>query len=440
MPELSAAARRLIFALPLLPLLSAAQLAGSGGLPELVASAEARNPDLAAQKFALEAANEEDDIARAPLLPQVRFGASKTLKKDGGNNNNDNNRSLFISAEQQVFNLPLWNNYRSGGLRTEAAGLRYAAAAQELKLSVASAWLNFQLSGDLMRLAAARTDAAEERHVRAKSFAESGIGTAVDALDAEANLAGRRADLLEAEYNYNLARDRLYSLSGMRGRRERLAPENFRKFPPLAPLGEWLARIAENSHAAAAARADLAAAMELVRAADNVVFPRLVLNLETRTDGAVSARRENIVLSAEQSLFTGGRALAEARRTAANSAAAGSNLRAVLRREELRGRELHGRAAAAKSRRDALRTAEAAAAAALEATAAGYEGGARVFADVLDAEETLFDARLRLRRARFDYLDDVAALHALAGALDGEFIRSLGALFIAEEKEKTNDV
>ena len=441
------AARRGVFflpLLPLLPLLAAAQLVETGELPELVSAAVADNPGLATQKAVLESAREEDNVAFAPLLPQVRVGASKTLQQDrnnNGNNNNDNEtRNIFVSVGQQVFNLPLWENYRSGARRVEAAESRYESALQAMRLSVTEAWLDFQLSGDLMRLAETRVETAEEQYVRAKSFAESGIGTAVDVLDAEARLAGLRADLLQNEYNHNLAQDRLYSLAGMRGRRAHLVREKFRQFPPLAPLGEWLARTAKDSHAAAAARADLAAAMALVRAADKIIYPRIGLNFETRTPGALSAHRENIVLTAEQSLFTGGQASAEARRTAANSAAARSGLRDVLRQEELRGRELHGRAALAKSRLEALRAAEDAAAAALAATSAGYEGGVRIFADVLDAEETLFNARLELRRARFNYLRDVAALRALAGALDGKFIAAIAALFIEETKEKNTDV
>lgn len=431
-----------IAALLLPPFWAAAQLVGSGGLPELVKAAVADNPGLAAQKAALDAAREEDNIALASLLPQIRAGASKTLQRDRENNNNNNNndddRSIFISAGQQVFNLPLWENYRSGERRVEAAEFRYQSALQSMRLSVTEAWLDFQLSGDLMRLAETRVQTAEEQYVRAQSFAESGIGTAVDVLDAEARLAGLRADLLQNEYNHNLAQDRLYSLAGMRGRRAHLARDKFRDFPPLAPLGDWLARAAKDSHAAAAARAEVEAAMALVRAADKVIYPRIGLNFETRTSGALSKHRENIALTAEQALFTGGQASAEGRRTAANSAAARGTLRDVLRQEELRGRELHGRAALAKSRLEALRAAETAAAAALDATNAGYEGGVRIFADVLDAEETLFNARIELRRARFNYLRDVAALHALAGALDEKFIAAVAGLFIQETKENEN--
>ncbi|MGI9297553.1 MAG: TolC family protein [Gammaproteobacteria bacterium] len=410
---------------------SASGLFSSGGLAELTRAAVAQNPGLAARRFLLESASEDDNVARAPLLPQIGVGASKTLEDDSG----DEPREAVLSLTQQIFNLPLWDIYQSSKRRTAAAAARHAGARQSLRLSVVAAWLDLRLADDLTRLTEARIELAEEQLSRAQSFAEAGAGTVVDVLDARAQTAGLRADLLQNRHDRRLAQDRLYALSGMRGVAARLDEAALRRRPPLPPLGEWLARVAKDSHQAAAARAELEAAELLVRAAARAVYPRLELSVQTRTEGGLSGHRENIALSAEQSLFTGGRVGAESRRTLSDRAAARQNMREVLRQEELRARELHGRAALALARRDALAAAETAAAAALEATAAGVEGGARIVADVLDAEETLFDARLELRRARYNYLREVAALHVLAGAADEQFIESLDALFRPDGKE-----
>ena len=376
----------------------------------------------------LESAAEQDDIARAPLLPQIGIGATKVLENDFGSDDSES-REAYLSLTQQLFNLPLWDNYQSAKHRTTAAESRYAAARQSLRLSVVAAWLDLQLAEDLTRLTEARIALAEEQLSRAESFAEAGAGTIVDVLDAKARTAELRAGLLQNRHDQKLAQDRLYALSGMRGASSRLDENAQNLLPPLSPLGEWLAQVAKDSHLAAAARAELAAAELLVRAAERAIYPRLALSVQSRTSGSISDHQENIALTAEQSLFTGGRVRAESRRTIFDRAAARQNMREVLRQEELRARELHGRALLAQARRGALAAAEEAAAAALAATSAGYEGGARIIADVLDAEETLFNARLELRRARYDYLREVAALHSLAGAADEQFINSLDALF-----------
>lgn len=413
---------------------AAESLLPSGSLPELVRAVIAGNSDLAVRRAQLAAAEETDEVARSMLLPQVSVGASKTLEEDDtGNNKQDSSHNFNVALTQQVFNLPLWDNYRASEQQVLAAQRRFASAEQNMRLSVVVAWLDLQFADGVTRLTEARIDIAKTQLKRAQSFVAVGVGTKLDVLDAQARLAALRADLLQSQNDFRLVQDRLHNLCDMHGVQARLGEA---EFPQLAPLGEWLVRVAQGSWAAAAAQAELASAQALVRAADRTVFPRLQINASSSTNSGLSAHREKVVLLVEQPIFTGGQVLAEARRTVANSAAARHNLQAVRRREELRARELHGRAAVAQSRRRALVLAETAAAAALSATVAGYEGGVRIAADVLDAEETLFDARLQLRQVRYNYLRNLAALHALSGSTDEQFIDTLAALFIPAEKEK----
>lgn len=401
-----------------------------GGLSELTQAAILENPGLSALQHSLEATEQNDKVARALLLPQLSAGGSRVLQNDNANDNQEEDaRELYLSLSQQVFNLPLWDNYASTTKRTDAARARYNGARQSLRVSVVTAWLDLQLANDLTRLTEARIELASAQLSLAQSFSDAGAGTIVDVLDAQARTAGLHADLLQSQYDRRLAQDQLYALSGMHGALSVLDNEAFLQFPPLDPLGEWLARVAQSSPESRAARSELEAADLRVRAAKDVVFPRLALNIRARTEGALNQHQEHISLLLEQSLFSGGGARAEFRRTVSERGTARQTMYEVLRREELQARQLHGRAALAQSRRVALLAAEEAAAAALEATTAGYEGGARIVADVLDAEETLFDARIQLRQTRYNYLRDLAALHALAGAADEEFVNLLDGLF-----------
>lgn len=414
---------------------SSSELFPVGGLSELARAAIDNNPGLAAQRSSLTATEQDEDVARAPLLPQVNAGVSKILETDG---DSGNERDVNLSLTQQLFNLPLWTNYLSRKQQVRGARLRYANQEQSLRLSVIATWLDLHLAGDVARLTEARIALAKEQLARARSFAEAGVGTAVDVLDAEARLASLRADLLQHRHDWRLVQDRLYNISGMRGREERLKEESLNDFPPLAPLGEWLMQVGAGSFVASAARADLEAAELFTEAALSAIYPRIALSFRVRTKKGLSDHEEDVALSAEQPLFTGGQATAEARRAEANLDVARKNLLNILRDEELRARELHGSAALSRSRGEALTAAEEAAAAALAATSAGYEGGVRVIADVLDAEETLFDARIQLRRTHYAYLRDLASLQALAGAADESFVESIGLLF-GEEKSSEGE-
>ncbi len=421
------------------PALADDSIVSRGNLQQLAQAALSNNPALAARHYSLQSASEDDNVALAALLPQVGIGVSKELQNDNkGNNNNNNNddstRDIYVSVAQPIFNLPLWEIYRSSKHRVRAAEHRFTGEQQSLQLSVIETWLDLQFADDLVRLTKARIDISEEQTERAQSFAEAGAGTTVDVLDAKARLAALRADLLQNQYNVQLLQDRMYMLSGQYAILAHLPEERVKQFPALAPLGDWLTRVANSSLSSAAAQEELEAAQSLVRAADKTIFPRVSFSLRSNTDGALSRHKENIVISAEQTLFSGGQVSAEARRTSSNSAAARQNMYAVQQQEELRVRELHGRAAVAQNRRQALAAAESAADAALLAIVAGYENGVRLASDVLDAEETLFDARLNLRRTHYDYLKDIAALHALAGTADKKLLNAINLLFIFKKE------
>lgn len=412
---------------------AAAQVFQTGGLSDLMQAAMNQNPSLAAQRQLLAASREDDASALAPLLPQLSAGVDKSIRKNG---ESEKPREIYAAVTQQVFNLPLWSARLAGESQVAAAEARFDIAEQALREQVAGAWLDFQFAGDLVRLTEARIAVSQKQLDRARSFLERGAGTRADALAAEANLAALQADLLSQQSNRRLAQDRIYSLTGWRGRRARLAAESISELPPLAPLGEWLAQVEAKSPAIQAARADLEAAENVHDAARRAIFPRLSASAELRSSGSFSERKDTVMLRLEQLFYTGGAATSEERRLAANLAAARRSLQATSDEQALRARELHGGAALDQSRRTSLEAARAAAAASLDAAVASYEAGALVAADVLDAEEALFDARLQIRSARYDYLRGLFSLHALAGGASDEFVGQLDALFEPADEEE----
>ena len=412
----------------------------AGDLSELARAALKNNPDLAAQQSALDAIKEGDNIALAPLLPQVATSANlidNNFGNRGGGVNNAND--INLSLDQQVFNLPLWKNYESEKSKTLAAESRFNFSVQALQLSVVSTWLDFQLAGDLVLLTRARLTVAQEQLTRAEGFVQAGIGTIVDVLDAKARLSAVNADLLLRQYNTQLAQDRLINISQIQGQPAQLNDAALAGFIALPTLDNWLLRVYNGSPMVAAAKYELVAATHLMEAARGSLFPRLRLSIRGSAPSNFSNKTGSAMLIAEQSIFSGGQIWAEKRKLIANLNGARHRVSARRRQDELQARQLHGQALLEQSRQTALAAAEEAARAALEATKAGYEGGARIIADVLDAEETLFDTRLQLRESRYNYLRNVVALHALAGLVDNALINKINSLFKPHQnKEITN--
>ena len=126
--------------------------------------------------------------------------------------------------------------------------------------------------------------------------------------------------------------------------------------------------------------------------------------------------------------------MAERRRLLAQLRLVEAQLLELERNLRNNARERHQDAGAALERVRALRTAEDSARAALESVIIGYEAGVRIVADVLNAEEALFDAQVQLSRAQYDHITALVGLRALAGALDDEFIKEVDGFFVAQEE------
>ncbi|MDM5147473.1 TolC family protein [Candidatus Persebacteraceae bacterium Df01] len=402
----------------------------SASLTRLMQLAIENNAMLAAQRAQLAAASETDDIAKAGLLPQLNMGVERPVHSDFSARKN----RTFMSLSQQLFNLPLKLNYESALWTVRVAESIYLAQEQNLQLSVIAAWLDLQQASDLVRLTETRFTVARTQLTRAEAFAEAGAGTRVDVLEAQAFLARVRADLLQYQQDEELAQDALRELTALRGQRMRLTGKES-NFPLLAAQDDWLLRVQQGSHLVAAARAELEADVLLSQSAKTALFPRLSISARTEASGSLDNHREEVVLALEQSLYSGGEIWAKHRRLKQNIIVARENLRAVEDNIIRQSSRLHRQATAARAQAEAFKSAEASSAAALEAEETGYANGVRTAADVLDAEEALFDTRLQLRRARYDYLRHIAGLFALSGELDDDFVIQLENLFNMEREE-----
>ena len=70
---------------------------------------------------------------------------------------------------------------------------------------------------------------------------------------------------------------------------------------------------------------------------------------------------------------------------------------------------------------------------ALEATRAGYEVGTRNIVDVLNAEQSLYNAIANYAEARYDYVVNLLSLRQQAGLLDVEAIEEVNAWLTGED-------
>ena len=422
-----------------LALLSAAPAGAQqgGGLARIVAAAAEYNANLQGRRALLESEREGESIALSDLLPQISGSATFPDGKFG-----EDRESYAVGLSQQVLNVALWRNWSAEKRGTAAAEADFSAARQGLRLTVSSAWLQAQLARETLRLTEARRETVEEQFKRARALEDAGEGTRVDVLSSRARADLVRAEWVSARNDWKTARANVARLTGISP--EAAALSDSYVPPDLPRFSSWLEKTLAEANEIAAARARVEQARLRTKAANAAWIPRVVFSMplwEESSGGGGGGNNNNnnddedFTIRVEQTFYTGGRVMAERRRLLAQLREVEAQLLELERNLRNNARVLHQDAGAALERVRALRTAEDSARAALESVIIGYEAGVRIVADVLNAEEALFDAQVQLSRAQYDHITALVGLRALAGALDDEFIKEVDGFFVAQGED-----
>ena len=417
-----------------LALLSAAPAGAQqgGGLARIVAAAAEYNANLQGRRALLDSEREGESIALSDLLPQISGSATFPDGKFG-----EDRESYAVGLSQQVLNVALWRNWSAEKRGTKAAEADFSAARQGLRLTVSSAWLRAQLARETLRLTEARRETVEEQFKRARALEDAGEGTRVDVLSSRARADLVRAEWVAARNDWKTARANVARLAGISPGAAALSDSYVP--PDLPRFSSWLEKTLAEANEIAAARARVEQARLRTQAGNAAWIPRVVFSMPLWEESAGGGGNNNnnndedFTIRVEQTFFTGGRVLAERRRLLAQLRRAEAQLLELERNLRNDARERHQDAWAAMERVRALRTAKDSAQAALESVIIGYEAGVRIVADVLNAEEALFDAQVELSRAQYDHITALVGLRALAGALDDEFIKEVDGFFVAQE-------
>ena len=413
--------------------LNAPVAAEGGGLARIVRAAEEYNAGLQAERARLESSGEGEKIALAELLPQISGSATFPNGDLGGES-----ESYSLSLSQQILNLGVWRSWQAEKHGTAAAESDFSAARQSLRLTVSTAWLEAQYARAALRLTEARRETVREQLKRARFLEEAGEGTRVDVLSSQARADAVQAEWVSAGNAWETARANVARLAGALPDAAALSDSYVPPAPP--EIEDWLGKIRAEANEIAAARARVERARLQLRAADSVWVPRVIFSMplwEESSDsgggggGGNGGNDDDFTIRIEQNFYTGGRATAERRRLVSQLRELEARLLELERDVEDGARVLDRDARSALQRIQALHTAEESARAALDSVALGYEAGVRVVADVLNAEEALFDSRVQLSRAHYDHIASLVRLRALAGALDDDFIAEVDGFFSA---------
>lgn len=401
-------------------------------LNEALAAAYETNPNLAVARSRLQAVDESVTQARGGLRPSVGAFTSYGLRTDdvrGGNQAGSSNSDPFsvgIEASQPLYDGGrTTNSVRARLSDVSAARARLTDVEQQVLLAAVTAFVDVRRDTEAVALARNNVRVIGEQLQATRDRFEVGEVTRTDVSQAEARLAEARSNLTLAEGRLASSQQRFRQIVGA-------DPSNLRPPPPLPNLPTSLdeARtIALSRHPLlVAAQFDDSAASSDVRAAMGALLPSVSLDGEAALNdtavfgsNSIDRRSAQVTLRARVPIYQAGVEYSRIRQQQALASAARAGIQNEARNRQLAVDNSWTNLMVARAAIQSERQRVAASQLAFEGVREEALVGSRTTLDVLDAEQELLDARLRL----VDGLrGEVVAAYQL--------LESIGALTIAD--------
>ena len=429
--------------------LACSGIACGGELIDLYRSAVANDPRYASARAQQESAHQAIPIARSYLLPRVTASGSygrTEVQNDapsfvGSRADHDywfNSRNYSAVLSQPVYRPATWENYRQAEWQEKQADAFLDRNLDDLKTRVVQGYLQVMLAVARIDLIGQQKNRYAQILQQAQRAYDSGHGTITEIAESQSRMDELLAEDASARAVYD---NRLAELRNIVG--DSAYKPKSPGIPAFSPalhgglsLQEWLSLARQNAPVIKEQEAKVKSAEYELNKAKAAYLPTADLRLQVGYDKDpgytsinVTNKTKSAMLMVSVPLFEGGQTMAQSRKSAADLTAArearraaGDDLAASIEKE-------YGNVTAAVVRINALVKSVTTNELLVTSTKKSVAAGIRSNIDVLNAENQLFEARLKLTSARVDYLQALINLRAVAGvAWDDELMKIDGAL------------
>ncbi|MBA4144038.1 MAG: TolC family outer membrane protein [Nitrosospira sp.] len=417
------------------------------GLMQAYEAALQNDPTYRAAIHENEAGQQFKVIGRSSLLP-VLSGSYSTNYVDGDitrssitEHLNYRNESAVLQLRQPVVNLEASARYKQGLAQTSMSDAQFLMRNQDLIVRLAGAYMEARYAEDQLALASSQLNSFTEQRLTNDLLFEKGEGTRTEMLETQARLDLAEAQVIEARDNLTHARNMLAALVG--DDITQLSPlmDDFR-VKPMQPAGfeEWKvialehnAEIVLQRHTVEVARQEInkqraghAPRVELVASvnkakSDNIIF----FGLDTFT--------RSVGVQVNVPLYSGGSVNALTSQAVSNLEKAKAELETMTNQVLIELRKEFNLNLSSSRRIDALANSVSSGMFLLEATQKSVKGGTRTNIDILNAQRQLFEAKLELTQARYNYLLSYLRLRKAAGVIETNDLQDVSRYFAARQ-------
>ena len=426
--------RPLVLALALLVLPLGAQA------EDLLQSYElARNsdPQFAAAEAGRLATREGAVQSRATFLPQIggSVGAnySDTTSELGSGleaSNGGGGRSYGFSVDQSILNFGNIARHRSQLSLSEAADFQLEAAGDSLITRTSAAYFNVLVALETLSAAEAQETALKKQFDFADKRLEVGLAPITDVHEARAQYDRARANTIVTRNALEDAYRALEEITGKDVRALKSLPQDFQpELPSSLDVNGWVQTAIDSNPALKAKELELRSAEAGVDSARAGHLPSIGLrasygNSRSLFDGSIgptgidSSDTSSVGVTVNIPIFAGGATQSQVRQALAQRDVTGDQLDQQRRALVRNTRNAYQTLVAGISEVEARKAAVFSARSAYDASQVGLEVGTRTVLDVLNNQQTLFNAEREYALSRYNFLQNSLLLEQAAGTLD----------------------
>lgn len=426
------------------------------GIKDLYAMALEQDPLWQAAQKERDAENQQQDIARADLLPALRLSYQnlpyndqkssapqtmygKTHQVTTTSRYASHNGSLTLT--QPLFDYGAWARFRASVEQGQMADERLREKAMDLAIRLVNHYLDAGLAQQKMRITESQESALQEQYKLNLRLLEAGEGTRTEVLETQARLRLAQTEMIALQDEFDAAQRELAAMIGLppthlkriknhlasNFKPQRLKPANFADWQTLTL--QQSATITEARHNVSAARQQIQAQYGEFMPSVSLYASRSLSKSATNTSIDQSYDTSSLGIQINVPLYSGGRSTASVKQA---SARLGQNqylleniIRSTLNELHKSWRQCSG----AQERLKAYDLAVESAQLQLTATKKGVLAGQRINLDVLNAERQLYGTRLDLVTEKYNYIRAWLMLHYYSGKLSQEVIETLDDYF-----------
>jgi outer membrane protein len=432
-------------------------------LMQIYQESRASDPTLAGAEATKLATDENVDLARALLLPQIAAALSFTRTTGGSNDaslvpigpggSNElvlattttaYTRSVGASLDQSLIDVSKWMNLKSVRFSAESGSATYDAAQQQLIVNTAETYFNVLTALDALKFADANEKALNRQLEQAQQRFEVGLAAITDVNDAKAQHDAAVANVISAQNAVDQARESVRQLTNK-------APGEFKKLREDLPLDHptpddpvaWVDLALRQNPVLASNALNVDAANANINTQRAGHLPVLNASLGysrsptwgdtdfrggTFHDSSDPKWGSSIGVTLSVPIFTGGATQARVRQAIYQRDFAQDQYEFNRRQVEAATRNNFRSVIAGASEVEATKAAVVSAQSSVEATQAGYEVGTRTIVDVLISQQTLLQAQSSYSQARHAFVLDGLLLKQAAGVIEVKDLQLINAL------------